>query len=770
MPFTVQCDSCRSKFALPDSAYETRIKGKVVDLTCKHCRKNIRIDGTKPRADIPAQPDVAKESKAPLERTSGEEAELPSVKPDKRTSGQHTPQEAAAKNEAEEDSSSLKPDEPDLPSVRPQPHRSSSKAELPSLEPSASASASEVQIPKPRAELSAPTPSRSSIKVPLPKVTMAASRAPTASASQVPAVPLGRTKLVAGAEPSIPKTKTSRSIRVAAPVVAEPVIAEPVATSAADDFDQPTEIYDREGQKATKSLPTEENRPAAAPALREAATPPPLKVPPPRRPAAMKATMMGVAPPPNRRRPPPLPPSAGPEVVAQAAAPVGQPSPVLAAEEVSPLAKTAVGVGSTAFPVGAGGKSKVGGGTMLGLAPPPTDPAKVDVGANGRATLEVARTQMAFGVDAELSPGLPPAAASDDGGLATDGSGPSRGVLELVDDSLPIAAKVPPEPSATVLAIDAVQAPLAQVAPVAEQAPPTAPRDAGDWDSATSDVSRQIAQSVPNAQPPKRRGRWLMVALVATLGGAVGAGFLVFDGRVNLPPSVQAMAVRYFPGLNAQAKVTSRPTETSSDEATAVAAPAPSEPPAPAAEANPAVGELANEGAGSREAAAVVDGEPAPAADEAIAKPAQDAIPEPAEAEAQEEVADAEPAPPEAPQADEAKPSAVPSSGEVPSDLQPRLATAVGAVPEGVNMALVQHRARLRMIHAEKCHQGGRATGDATVLITFGSDGRVVNATVEGEPIASAPVANCLLIFAKSIVVPEFEGDELTVAYGLTLR
>ena len=53
MPFTVQCSSCQSKFALPDSAYEQRIAGKVVDLTCKHCRKNIRIDGTRPRSDAP---------------------------------------------------------------------------------------------------------------------------------------------------------------------------------------------------------------------------------------------------------------------------------------------------------------------------------------------------------------------------------------------------------------------------------------------------------------------------------------------------------------------------------------------------------------------------------------------------------------------------------------------------------------------------------------------------------------------------------------------
>ncbi len=778
MPFTVQCDSCRSKFAFPDAAYEARIAGKVVDLTCKHCRKNIRIDGTKPRSDIPSGTEPKKvPAPTPAEKSFDGEADLPSVKPDKRTSGQ--PARGTGAGELDADLPSLKPEPPkdaDLPSLKPAKRGSGvSDADLPSAKPQAKAESKEPQagtsaLKAPtRAKLSATrslqdipvqAKSRSSIRVPLPKVTMAGSSST--------AVPLARTKVVPSTEVNKPKAKLS----------ATPIrVVEPKASAAADDdFDQPTQVFQRDDVSVSPKA-----QPAAPKSAPTAAKPPPAvapKAPPPRRSAGMKATMMGVAPPrsvgmkatmmgvappPNPRRPPPpIPPrSQGTDAKSEQEAAESLPNAVaeVTAEPISPLAQTAMVSAPPTFPAGAGSKGKLGGGTMLGLAPPQGDYEPENTGNHDRTTLEMAQTQVAFGDDAQLSPGLPPHDTQPLPDPSPDAL-PPTGVLELVDDSDPVAAAEPPLPDGFGGAAAAGQ-PLEHVAPPAATA---AEQDPADWDSATSDVSRQIAQSVPNGQPPKRRrGRWLLAAMVAILGGVAGAGFLVIDGRVKLPPAAQAVLAKYVPRLQAPAAVG----PAAEQNTTAAAAEKPATQPATegAGEASPAADSPKPEEVAEAPAAARED---TPAAEAAKDEPS----------DGSEEVAQAEDSPPEPDaEAAEAAPAAAaeedaPGDGAnaEPSELKPRLATPVTAVPEGVNVALMQHRTRLRMIRAEKCHLGGRATGDATVLITFGPDGRVVDASVKGEPIASAPVATCLQMFARSVVVPKFEGREFTVAYALTLH
>ena len=71
---------------------------------------------------------------------------------------------------------------------------------------------------------------------------------------------------------------------------------------------------------------------------------------------------------------------------------------------------------------------------------------------------------------------------------------------------------------------------------------------------------------------------------------------------------------------------------------------------------------------------------------------------------------------------------------------------------------------------AERCHQGGRATGTAQVILTFQPDGKVSEVRIEGEPIASAPVASCIIAHAQSIILPRFEGEPFTYRHSITLR
>lgn len=71
---------------------------------------------------------------------------------------------------------------------------------------------------------------------------------------------------------------------------------------------------------------------------------------------------------------------------------------------------------------------------------------------------------------------------------------------------------------------------------------------------------------------------------------------------------------------------------------------------------------------------------------------------------------------------------------------------------------------------AQRCHPGGHAVGTADVIITFGPKGHVTEVRIEGEPIASAPVANCIRDFARSVIIPKFDGEPFTVRQQITMR
>jgi 2-oxoglutarate dehydrogenase E2 component (dihydrolipoamide succinyltransferase) len=100
---------------------------------------------------------------------------------------------------------------------------------------------------------------------------------------------------------------------------------------------------------------------------------------------------------------------------------------------------------------------------------------------------------------------------------------------------------------------------------------------------------------------------------------------------------------------------------------------------------------------------------------------------------------------------------------------QPETASA-GTVPPYVKAPVVLHRTRLQIRAAQNCHRGGRAVGTAEVFLTFDPSGRVSEARLEGEPIASAPVARCVLDAVRAVRIPKFVGAPFTISESITLR
>jgi len=52
MPFVVSCAACGKRLNIPDKLYEEKIRGHVVTIACKGCSADIKVDGTRPRAEI----------------------------------------------------------------------------------------------------------------------------------------------------------------------------------------------------------------------------------------------------------------------------------------------------------------------------------------------------------------------------------------------------------------------------------------------------------------------------------------------------------------------------------------------------------------------------------------------------------------------------------------------------------------------------------------------------------------------------------------------
>jgi hypothetical protein len=109
-------------------------------------------------------------------------------------------------------------------------------------------------------------------------------------------------------------------------------------------------------------------------------------------------------------------------------------------------------------------------------------------------------------------------------------------------------------------------------------------------------------------------------------------------------------------------------------------------------------------------------------------------------------------------------PSPAASPGPPPSTIAQRV------LPAYVSEPGVLFLTRVAVQRAERtCHRRGRAVGKAQVFVTFTPNGRATDARVEGEPIASAPVARCIKDQLFSVIIPKFDGAAFTVSEPITL-
>jgi hypothetical protein len=109
-------------------------------------------------------------------------------------------------------------------------------------------------------------------------------------------------------------------------------------------------------------------------------------------------------------------------------------------------------------------------------------------------------------------------------------------------------------------------------------------------------------------------------------------------------------------------------------------------------------------------------------------------------------------------------PSPTANSGRPPSRIAQRV------LPAYVSEPGVLFLTRVAVQRAERpCHRRGRAVGKAQVFVTFAPNGRATDARVEGEPIASAPVARCIKDQLFSVIIPKFDGASFTVSEPITL-
>jgi hypothetical protein len=272
-----------------------------------------------------------------------------------------------------------------------------------------------------------------------------------------------------------------------------------------------------------------------------------------------------------------------------------------------------------------------------------------------------------------------------------------------------------------------------------------------------------------------RRGvRPLWLAAIAA--GVLGLGGVAFVARSSFLG--EAKVVNAAHATEAPAALTAAPAAV---EATT--------PPQPANEAVPDAEPAKAEKAPEPKAEDVSAGAPEAALEEAPAEeapaeeapaqqiPAEEAPAEEAEPEKPLQPNEPEPGPQAAANAEPAK--QVPAAAiEIPASELRGLPQSVSTeplpgsdpIPVGLNPDGVQYLTSRALRRSFGCHPNGRTNGTVSVFTTFGTDGRVTDVRIAGEPMASAPVTECIKLYARSAVIPKFDGEPFTLRHEVTLR
>ena len=91
-------------------------------------------------------------------------------------------------------------------------------------------------------------------------------------------------------------------------------------------------------------------------------------------------------------------------------------------------------------------------------------------------------------------------------------------------------------------------------------------------------------------------------------------------------------------------------------------------------------------------------------------------------------------------------------------------------IPDYVSKPTLMLVTDVAIRRAQRCHPHGHAAGTARLFITLAPSGRVSDVRIEGEPVASAPVAGCILGRTRSIQIAKFEGAPFTYTRSITMH
>ncbi len=708
MAYVVECEACKSQMTLSEALFERRISGRQVTLRCKHCHHPVVVDGAALRAGGQSPNRTGKAVPPP---TSG-----PAIPPAEGVASakqqKHYPTLLGFPSVPPPPAMALVPEPP------PSPHPAAGGAgRLP--KPPVGAAAASSQPPRASIPTAAVAPI-SQVWGDLGKKKQEGSAASAQAAFQPPKTP------VHSAEDADEVEVLGDAPSTAAPIEAVATLAVGAAqgNSGAETQADPTRETGSTGPSNTgQGVP----RPKAPSSRKLRARPP----------SAERAPAQPVVPPPQLGRPGPGAPgdaqpheAGGVGAAPGANTPNARPVPPLVRPPLPKRVKTTLGmplVGDQGRAVAEGAPASEPLPPLPIMPPPAPPPRRPD------------------GLDALPAPAERPAAASVAEQLPPPAAPADSAPAEEASTNLEPEPSLTPQPAVGPLALDHRQFLDCPVPPTPPQPPVAASSEASTPSSheVKSEPATMGLSGVRESHPDEATPDTVGMTEDTTPGFAVGSSDAPSVKRSSRRLRIIGAVGAALAGaaIAAAALLTLAADDATVASVGRAASPTRAEgrtPTAPPAGAQPA-----------RPEPSVVP-EPAPTPASVESNRAPDVGP-----------GDAPPSPP----------SSAPAPTEaVPTPPAERQLPGAETIPANVHAPTVLHRIYLAMQRAENCHKGGRAVGTTMVWFTFPTDGSAPEVRLEGEPIASAPVGNCIREEARQVRAPKYEGAPFSVKYKLRLR
>jgi hypothetical protein len=159
--------------------------------------------------------------------------------------------------------------------------------------------------------------------------------------------------------------------------------------------------------------------------------------------------------------------------------------------------------------------------------------------------------------------------------------------------------------------------------------------------------------------------------------------------------------------------------------------------------------------------------EPAPTPEQAAAPRAaeatvaeQAAVTPPAQQAPPSSLAGLQAAPPQRRTATQAEPS---TTVEPATAAAPETEPAAESGDPPLDREALQSALNDAIVRSQACRSSADPFGSARATVTFAPSGRVTQATISGEPFAGTAIGGCLATTLRSITIPRFSGQPVTI-------